>query len=131
MFWSEILLFKRSYNNFADEKLDACLLASININELPPIDIIYFPNFVCNMGEGLRNKKKPTKTYEMTYDGEGPSLAINNPKTQEELTRDELEKILQICRFEFYENLKLDGESIIEEEIVGEQVIKEYKAIKE
>ncbi|GKC61069.1 hypothetical protein Tco_1088667, partial [Tanacetum coccineum] len=121
--------------NSDDDKLDA-LLASININELPPIDIIYFPNFVCNMGEGLRNKKKPTKTYEMTYDGEGPSLAINNPKTQEELTRDELEEdlyerimllnekkpIIETLKYGdeykilldsvLLENLKLDGESI-------------------
>ncbi|GJW42722.1 reverse transcriptase domain-containing protein [Tanacetum coccineum] len=70
------------------------LLASINIDELPPIDITDFPTFVCNMGKSLRNKKNPTKTYKMTYDGEGPSLTVNRPKTQEELTRDELKEDL-------------------------------------
>ncbi|GJY46121.1 ribonuclease H-like domain-containing protein [Tanacetum coccineum] len=73
-----------------DDELDA-LLASININELPPIDITNFPPFVCNIGKGLRNNKKPTKTYKMTYNGEGPSLTVNHPKTQEELTKEELE----------------------------------------
>ncbi|GKD62999.1 hypothetical protein Tco_1305107, partial [Tanacetum coccineum] len=110
---------------------------------------------MCDMGKCLRNKKKPTKTYEMTYDGEGPPLTINHPKTQEELTRYELEEdlyerimllnekrpIIETLKYGdkhkmlvdsvLLENLKLDGESTIEEEIVGEQVIKEYRAIKE
>ncbi|GKG21753.1 hypothetical protein Tco_0384348, partial [Tanacetum coccineum] len=66
-----------------EDELDA-LLASINIDELPPINISNFPPFVCNTGKGLRNKKKPTKTYKITYDGEGHSLTVNRPKTQEE-----------------------------------------------
>nr|GEY19090.1 hypothetical protein [Tanacetum cinerariifolium] len=68
------------------DKLDV-LLASINID---PISCL----FVCNMGKGLRNKKKPTKTYKMTYEGERPSVTINRPKTQEELTREVLEEDL-------------------------------------
>ncbi|GKC37600.1 reverse transcriptase domain-containing protein, partial [Tanacetum coccineum] len=131
------------------------LLASINIDELPPIDITDFPTFVCNMGKSLRNKKNPTKTYKMTYDGEGPSLTANRPKTQEELTREELkedlyeiimllnEKRLIIETLKYcdkhkmlldgvlLDKLKLDGEFELEEEIVREQLIREYKSIKE
>ncbi|GJV06344.1 hypothetical protein Tco_1344000 [Tanacetum coccineum] len=107
------------------------------------------------MGKGLRNKKKPTKTYKMTYDGEGPSLTVNRPKTQEELTREELEEdlyerimflnekrpIIETLKYGdkhkmlldsvLLNKLKLDGEFELEEEIVGEQVIRKYKAIKE
>nr|GEX09885.1 hypothetical protein [Tanacetum cinerariifolium] len=46
------------------------------------------------MGKYLRNKKKPSKTYKISYDGEGPSLTINRLKTQEELTREEMEEEL-------------------------------------
>ncbi|GJS82071.1 hypothetical protein Tco_0748612 [Tanacetum coccineum] len=71
------------------------LLASINIYELLPINITDFLTFVCDMRKGLRNtKKKPAKTYKMRYDGEGPSLTVNCLKTQEELTREELEEDL-------------------------------------
>ncbi|GJY99320.1 hypothetical protein Tco_0516750 [Tanacetum coccineum] len=126
-----------------DDELDA-LLASINIDELLPNDITNFPPFVCNIGKGLRNNKKPTKTYKMTYDGEGPSLTVNHPKTQEELTKEELEgdlykrvmllnekrpiietlkycdkhKMLLDCVL--LNKLKLDGELELEEEIVRE-----------
>ncbi|GJU89397.1 hypothetical protein Tco_1301820 [Tanacetum coccineum] len=80
--------------NSDDDELDA-LLASINIDELLPINITDFPTFVCDMGKCLRNiKKKPAKTYKMRYDGEGPSLTVNCLKTQEELTREELEEDL-------------------------------------
>ncbi|GJV10231.1 reverse transcriptase domain-containing protein [Tanacetum coccineum] len=66
--------------------LDA-LLASINVEELPKLDQSDFPPFVCNIRKNLRNKKKPSKTYKMSYDGEGSSLSINRPRTQEELTK--------------------------------------------
>ncbi|GJY79535.1 hypothetical protein Tco_0485336, partial [Tanacetum coccineum] len=49
---------------------------------------------MCNMGKSLRNQKKPTKTYKMSYDGVRPSLTINHPKTQEELTGEDLEEEL-------------------------------------
>ncbi|GKC00828.1 hypothetical protein Tco_0986964 [Tanacetum coccineum] len=137
-----------------DDELDT-LLACININKLPPIDITNFLTFVCNMGKDLRNKKKPTKTYKMSYDGEGPSLTINRPETQQELTREELEEdlyerimllnekrpIIETLKYGdkhkmlldsvLLDKLKLDGEFELEEDIVGEQVIMEYKVIKE
>ncbi|GKB49062.1 reverse transcriptase domain-containing protein [Tanacetum coccineum] len=70
------------------------LLASTNVDELPPIDISDFLPFMCNMGKNLRNKKNPSKIYKMSYDGKGPSLTINHPKTQEELTKEEMEEDL-------------------------------------
>ncbi|GJR59764.1 reverse transcriptase domain-containing protein [Tanacetum coccineum] len=118
-----------------DDELDA-LFASINIDELPPTDITDFPPFVCNMRKG-------------------PLLTVNRPKTQKELTRKELEEDLYVRIRLFNEKrpiietlkygdkykmlldsvlldkLKLDGEFELEEEIVREQVIREYKAIKE
>ncbi|GJX95965.1 MDIS1-interacting receptor like kinase 2-like protein [Tanacetum coccineum] len=91
----------------------------------------------------------------MTYDGERPSVTINHPKTQEELTREVLEEdlyerimllnekrpIIETLKYGdkhkmlldsvLLDKLKLDGKFELEEEIVGEQVIREYKAIKE
>ncbi|GKE17063.1 DNA-directed DNA polymerase, partial [Tanacetum coccineum] len=118
--WLEIIT-----SDSDDNELDA-LVASINVDELPPIHISDFSPFVCNMGKNLRNKKKPSKTYKMSYDGEGPSITINRPKTQEELTREEMEE-----EFILLDKFKLDGEFELEEEIVGEELIKGYKAIKE
>ncbi|GJV89524.1 hypothetical protein Tco_1533462 [Tanacetum coccineum] len=123
-----------------------CLLALISIQ---------YPTFCVQHGKGLRNKKKPTKTYKMTYDGERPSVTINHPKTQEELTREVLEEdlyerimllnekrpIIETLKYGdkhkmlldsvLLDKLKLDGKFELEEEIVGEQVIREYKDIKE
>ncbi|GKB90462.1 hypothetical protein Tco_0962734 [Tanacetum coccineum] len=105
--------------------------------------------------KSLRNKKKPTKTYKMSYDSKGPSLTINRPKTQEELTREEMEEelyerimlhnkkrpIIETLKYGdkhkklldsvLLDKLKLDEEFELEEEIVREQLIREYKAIKD
>ncbi|GJX54739.1 reverse transcriptase domain-containing protein [Tanacetum coccineum] len=72
---------------------------------------LYFVDFVVNPEEddvepcvkSLRNKKKSTKTYKMSYDSKGPSLTINRPKTQEELTREEMEE-------ELYERIMLHNQ---------------------
>ncbi|GKE43521.1 hypothetical protein Tco_1470805 [Tanacetum coccineum] len=87
--WPDLITF----NSDSDDDLDT-ILASITVEELPPLDISDFPPFVYNMGKNLRNKKKPSKTYKMSYDGEGPSLTINHPRTQEELTKEEIEEDL-------------------------------------
>nr|GEU89275.1 hypothetical protein [Tanacetum cinerariifolium] len=147
--WPETITF---YSN--DDDLDA-LLASINVDELPPIDISSFPPFVCNMRKGLRNQEKPTKHYKMSYDGEGPLFTVNHPKTHEELAREEMEEdlyerimllnekrpIIETLKDDDKHKLlldsvllhkrKLDGEFELEEEIVREQIIREYKAVKE
>ncbi|GJT44877.1 retrovirus-related pol polyprotein from transposon TNT 1-94 [Tanacetum coccineum] len=146
--WLEIIT-----SDSDDNELDA-LVASINVDELPPIHISIFSPFVCKMGKNLRNKKKPSKTYKMSYDGEGPSITINHPKTQEELTIEEMEEelyerimllnerlIIKNLKYNdkhkklidsvLLDKFKLDGEFKLEEEIVGEELIKGYKAIKE
>nr|GEU99701.1 hypothetical protein [Tanacetum cinerariifolium] len=87
--WPDLITF----NSDSDDELDA-LIASINVEDLPPLDISDFLPFVCNMGKNLRNKKKPFETYKMSYDGEGPSLTINQPRTQKEVTREEIKEDL-------------------------------------
>ncbi|GJZ06847.1 hypothetical protein Tco_0540640 [Tanacetum coccineum] len=143
-----------TFNFDSDDELDA-LLASINVDELPPLDISDFPQFVCNMGKNLRNKKKPSKTYKMSYDGEGPSLTINRLRTQKELTREEIEEdlyerimilnerrpIIETLKYSdkhrtllngvLLDKLKLDREFELKDEMVGADLIKGYKAIKE
>ncbi|GJY53689.1 reverse transcriptase domain-containing protein [Tanacetum coccineum] len=83
-----ITLNDDSNNEFDD------LLASIDVTDLPPLDITDMPPFICNMGKSARNKKQPLKNYKMIYNAEGQSLAINWPITQEELSKEELEKDL-------------------------------------
>ncbi|GKB42979.1 hypothetical protein Tco_0887921 [Tanacetum coccineum] len=87
--WLDLITF----NFDSNDDLNA-LLASIDVDDLPPIDISDFPTFVCNLGKNLRIKKKPFKTYKMSYDVEGPSLTINRPRTQEELTKEEMKEDL-------------------------------------
>nr|GEV78763.1 hypothetical protein [Tanacetum cinerariifolium] len=53
------------------------LTTFIDLDDLPPLDITDIPPFVCNMGKSSRNKKQPSKTYKMSYNGEGPSFTIN------------------------------------------------------
>ncbi|GJX90927.1 hypothetical protein Tco_0344253 [Tanacetum coccineum] len=79
-----------TFNDVLDEELDA-ILSNIDISDLPPLDITDIPPFVCNMGKSLRNKSKPSKIYKMRYDGEGPSLIVNQPRNEEELYRKQLE----------------------------------------
>ncbi|GKE16195.1 hypothetical protein Tco_1423772, partial [Tanacetum coccineum] len=87
--WLDLITF----NFDSNDDLNA-LLASIDVDDLPPINISDFPTFVCNLGKNLRIKKKPSKTYKMSYDVKGPSLTINRPRTQEELTKEEIKEDL-------------------------------------
>ncbi|GJZ06047.1 hypothetical protein Tco_0539840 [Tanacetum coccineum] len=118
-----------TFNDDSDDELDA-LLASINVSDTPPLDITDIPPFICNTGKSSRNKKQPLKNYKMSYNGEGPSLTINQPLTQEELSMedDQHKKWLDSV---LLDKLKLDGELKVEEEIDGEEFIKSYTAIKE
>ncbi|GKB49583.1 hypothetical protein Tco_0900336 [Tanacetum coccineum] len=130
-----------------NDAIKVTLFNVINISGIPP--------FVCNMGKNLRNKKKPSKNYEMSYDREGHSLTINHPRTQEELTREEMEEdlyemimilnerrpIIKTLKYSdkhkklldsvLLDKLKLDGEFKLEDEMVGEELIRGYKAIRE
>ncbi|GJZ07274.1 hypothetical protein Tco_0541067 [Tanacetum coccineum] len=147
--WPKMITFDSD-----DDDLDV-LLASINVEDLPPLDIFDFPPLVCKMGKNLRNKNKPSKTYKMSYNGEGPSLTINSPKTQEKLTREEMKEdlyervmllnerrpIIKTLKYSdkykklldgvLLDKLKLDGEFELEDEMTGEELIRVYNAIKE
>ncbi|GJU70660.1 hypothetical protein Tco_1262065 [Tanacetum coccineum] len=70
------------------------ILEGIDFGDIPKIDGLELPPYVCNMGKSSRNKKMPSKNYKMKYDDEGPSLTINRVLTREELSREELEKDL-------------------------------------
>ncbi|GJR50642.1 DNA-directed DNA polymerase [Tanacetum coccineum] len=75
------------------------------------------------MGKSSRIKKKPCKNYKMKYNDEGPSLTVNRDLTRKELSREELEK----------DNCEriLDGELELDEVEANEEMVKEYKEIKE
>ncbi|GKB05602.1 retrotransposon ORF1 [Tanacetum coccineum] len=118
-----------NFNFDLDDELDA-LLASINVEYLPPLDITDIPPF-------------------------GPSLTINHLRTQEELTREGMEEelyerimilnerrpIIETLKYidkhkkvpdsVLLDKHKLDREFELEEEMVGEELIRGYKAIRE
>ncbi|GJR82727.1 putative reverse transcriptase domain-containing protein [Tanacetum coccineum] len=94
------------------------ILEGIYFGDIPEIDGLELPPYICNMGKSSKNKKKPSKNYKMKYDDKGPSLTVNCALTREEVSREELEKDL--------------WERILElEEEANEEMIREYKLIKE
>ncbi|GJW49653.1 hypothetical protein Tco_0091004 [Tanacetum coccineum] len=100
-------------------------------------------------------RRSRVKNYKMKYDDDGPSLTVNRALICEELSREELEKdlserililneprpIIETLKYgDRYkkvldtitlDKLKLDGELELEEEEADEEMIREYKAIKE
>ncbi|GJS68469.1 hypothetical protein Tco_0683034 [Tanacetum coccineum] len=70
------------------------ILKGIYFGDIPEIDGLELPPYVCNMGKSSRNKRKPSKNYKIKYDDEGPSLTVNRTLTCEGLSREELEKDL-------------------------------------
>ncbi|GJZ82006.1 hypothetical protein Tco_0647000 [Tanacetum coccineum] len=82
-------------NKANDSEVDwDVILEGIDFGEIPKIDGLELPPYVCNMGKSSRNKKKSSKNYKMKYDDEGPSLTINRVLTHKVLSREELEKDL-------------------------------------
>ncbi|GJT22560.1 hypothetical protein Tco_0892497 [Tanacetum coccineum] len=142
-----------TYNDDSDDELDE-LLASVDVSDLPPLDVTDIPPFMCSMGKSARIKKQPSKNYKMSYNGEGPSLTIKRPLNQEEVSREELENdiyerilihneprpIIETLNYSdqhkklldsvLLDKLKLDGEVEVEE-AATEEFIRSYKAIKE
>ncbi|GKG19522.1 hypothetical protein Tco_0376621, partial [Tanacetum coccineum] len=59
----------------SDDLGDDCdaILEGVDFGNIPQLDGIDVPLFVCNMGKSARNKKKPCGNYKMTYSDEGPS----------------------------------------------------------
>nr|GEX45662.1 hypothetical protein [Tanacetum cinerariifolium] len=50
-----------TFNDDSDDDLDA-LLASIDVSDLPLLDITNIPPFMCSMGKSIGNKKQPSRT---------------------------------------------------------------------
>nr|GEX62646.1 hypothetical protein [Tanacetum cinerariifolium] len=77
--WVLIILKGELYfviiNDDSYDEIDA-LLASIDVDDLPPFEIIDMPPFVYKMGKSSRNKKKPSKNYKMSYNGKYDLYAL-------------------------------------------------------
>nr|GEV07803.1 hypothetical protein [Tanacetum cinerariifolium] len=95
-----------SFNDDSDIDWDA-ILESVDVSDLPQLDVTDIPTFVFNMGKSLRNKNRPSGNYKMKYDEEGNSLTIKIPVV--------------------LDKLKLDREVELEEEATTEEVIRGYK----
>ncbi|GJX36497.1 hypothetical protein Tco_0248054 [Tanacetum coccineum] len=148
------------FNDDSDKSNDSgddwdAIIEGIDFGDIPEIDELELPPFVCNMRKSSKNKKKPCKNYKMKYDDEGPSLTINRALTREELLREELEKdlweiivilneprpIIETLKYGdrykkildtiLLDKLKLDGKLELEEVEVNAEMVREYKAIKE
>ncbi|GJX07976.1 hypothetical protein Tco_0195908 [Tanacetum coccineum] len=115
-----------SFNDDSDDDWEA-ILDSVDVSDLPQLDVTDVPSFVCNMGKRSRNKKRSCRNYKMSYYDEGPSLTVKKPLTQEEFS-DQHKKLLDSV---LLDKLKLDGEVELAEEASTKEVIRSYKAIKE
>nr|GEW07563.1 hypothetical protein [Tanacetum cinerariifolium] len=118
-----------TFNSDLDDKLDA-ILASINVEDLPPLDITDIPPFVYNMGKNLRNKKKASKIYKMSYDDLYKRIMKLNKSRPiiETLKYDDKHK--KVIDSVLLDKLKLDGDFELEE-MVGKELIRGYRAIRE
>ncbi|GJV60330.1 hypothetical protein Tco_1466430 [Tanacetum coccineum] len=70
------------------------ILENVDFGDIPQLDGIDVPPYVCNMGQSSRNKKDPCGNYKMTYSEEGPSMTVKQPLTQEEISREAIEKTI-------------------------------------
>ncbi|GJV16371.1 hypothetical protein Tco_1361694 [Tanacetum coccineum] len=135
----------------ADDDWDL-LLDNLDFGDVPEIEGVKIPPFMCKMGKNSRNKRKQLKKYQLIYSDMGPSMSTGKLLTQEEAARealaidnyrrysileeeqtvietmaysDKYKKLLdEIC----IDNMKLDGEMKKEEEeaiikIKGEALI--------
>ncbi|GKE72579.1 DNA-directed DNA polymerase, partial [Tanacetum coccineum] len=127
----------------------------IDFEDIPEIDGLELPPYVCNMGKSSRDKKKPHRNYKMTHNSEGPSLIEKKPLSKKEMTYEALKKdiyerimilqeprpIIKIMKFidqhkklldsVMLDRLKLDGEIEANEEEATKEVIKGYKTLRE
>ncbi|GJU56540.1 hypothetical protein Tco_1230254 [Tanacetum coccineum] len=54
------------------EDVSDAIIEGIDFGDIPEIDGLELPPYVCNMGKSSRNKKTPCTNYKMKYDDEGP-----------------------------------------------------------
>nr|GEW37839.1 hypothetical protein [Tanacetum cinerariifolium] len=72
-------------NDLGDDWVD--ILEGIYFSDIPEIDGLELPPYVCNMEKSSRDKKKPHGNYKITYSDKGPSLTMNKQSTTEEMTQ--------------------------------------------
>ncbi|GJW11364.1 hypothetical protein Tco_1577191 [Tanacetum coccineum] len=77
-------------NDSEDDWVD--ILECIDFGDIPEINGLDLPPYVCNMGKSSKDKKKPHGNYKMTYSDKGPSLTMNKQSTTEEMTQEALKK---------------------------------------
>ncbi|GKG18342.1 hypothetical protein Tco_0372640, partial [Tanacetum coccineum] len=137
-FGNGILTIYLDTTNFDDDSSDDLEIIfanvdNVDVTDLPSLEITDIPHFVCK----------------------GPSLTDNRVLTRKELSREELQKdlwerimilsekrpVIETLKYSdqhnklldsvLFKKLKLDGEIELEEEEAKEEMVKEYKAIKE
>ncbi|GJX09857.1 hypothetical protein Tco_0199716 [Tanacetum coccineum] len=74
------------------------LLDDLDFGDIPDIEGVDVPQFVCKMRKSSRNKRKQLENYKLTYSNIGPSMSSGKPLTQEEAER----KVLAISIYERY-----------------------------
>ncbi|GJS24535.1 retrotransposon ORF1 [Tanacetum coccineum] len=103
------------------EKIDDdwdLLLDDLDFGDIPEIEGVEIPPFVCKMGKNSRNKRKQLEKYQMIYSDMGPSLRFaileeERPVIETMAYSDKYKKILdEIC----IDKMKLDREMKKEEE---------------
>ncbi|GJS55807.1 reverse transcriptase domain-containing protein [Tanacetum coccineum] len=92
-----------SFNDDFDDDWEA-ILDSVDISDLPQLDVTDVPPFVCNMGKSSQNKKRSCGNYKMSYSDKGPSLIVEKPLTQEEVSQEYME-------MDIYERILILNES--------------------
>ncbi|GJV75960.1 hypothetical protein Tco_1507544 [Tanacetum coccineum] len=66
------------------------LLDDLDFGDIPDIEGVEVPPFVCKMGKNSRNKRKQLEKYQLIYSDLGPSLSTGKPLTHEEAEREAL-----------------------------------------
>ncbi|GKF36906.1 hypothetical protein Tco_0113664 [Tanacetum coccineum] len=119
------------------------LLDDLDFGDIPNIEGVEVPPFVCKMGNNSRNKRRQLEKYQLIYSDMGPSLSTGKPLAINIYRRYSLleeerpviktmtysDKYKKILDGIYIDKMKLDGEMNKEEEeaitrIKGEALIK-------
>ncbi|GJX15790.1 hypothetical protein Tco_0216622 [Tanacetum coccineum] len=97
----------------------------LDFGDIPEIEGVEIPPFVCKMGKNSRNKRKQLEKYQLIYSDMGPSLSTKKPLTQEEAAREALAIDIygEIKKEEEEAIIKIKGEALIDKEDPGAFVI--------
>ncbi|GKE48258.1 hypothetical protein Tco_1479516 [Tanacetum coccineum] len=72
------------------------LLDDLDFRDIPDIEGVDVPPFVCKMRKNSRNKRKQLEKYQLIYSDLGPSLSTGKPLTHKEAEREAL--AIDICK---------------------------------